>query len=633
MKNLPLNLKYSDSSRNKTGRQILLVEPNYRNKYPPLGLMKLSAYHKQLGDTVIFFKGQYSDYLFNEKLESCLYKIKLQHFELKKLSQLENLVRDYLKYRHQTTLQEVLELVPSGYFHTVKHILLYYATRYSPERKWDRIYVTTLFTFYWKQTIVAIEFAKKIVKSIDGLYIGGVAASLIHEEFAEETGLVVGKNIIVGLLDKQGILDDNDIIIDEITPDYSILETVDYHYPLDTGYLTYMTKGCTRKCQFCAVPKLEPVYKQKISIKKQIKKIAEQHGEHKDLILMDNNVLGSPRFPEIIKEILDMGFTKDAQFVEPNRFLILTNYFLNNDNSYNEYKYLEKLFYFLEDFGYQRIKNDKIREQYYQLLSERELDALATFSKEALLDSKDKINEFIEKYRNKARKLRYVDFNQGLDCRYIDEKKMKLLSKIPIRPMRISFDYLSVKKQFEKAVRLANKYDIRELSNYMLYNYKDKPEELWKRLKICSDLNKELEASIYSFPMKYLPAWGADSRNRSFVGRHWCPKYLRAIQIILNVTKGVVAVTPSFVEKAFGKNVDEYFKILRMPEPYIRYRYHFEETGDTKKWEEQWQNLTSTDLEKAKSRIYEEQFTVSDSDSKALVEFMKHYQFNYKPSN
>jgi hypothetical protein len=632
MKNLPLKLKYSDSSRNKTSRKILLVEPNYRNKYPPLGLMKLSAYHKQLGDTVIFFKGQYSDYFFNEKLESCLSKIKLQRFKLKELSLFENLVRDYLKYRHQTTLQEILELVPSGYLHTVKHILLYYATRYSPEKKWNRVYVTTLFTFYWKQTIAAIEFAKKVVTSIDGLYIGGVAASLIPEEFAEETELVVGKNIIVGLLDKPGILDDNEIIIDEITPDYSILETVDYHYPLDTGYLTYMTKGCTRKCQFCAVPKLEPIYKKKISIKKQIKSIAEEHGEHKDLILMDNNVLGSPKFAEIIQEILDIGFTKDAKFVDPNRFIILTNYLQKGDNPYNERKYLEKTFNFLREFGEKRIRSVKIREQYEQLLHKHELDSLTTITKEALLDSRDKINEFVEKYRNKAKKQRSVDFNQGLDCRYIDEKKMKLLSKIPIRPMRISFDYLSVKKQFEKAVRLANEYGIHKLSNYMLYNYKDKPEELWKRLKICRDLNKELEASIYSFPMKYLPAWGADSKNRSFVGQHWCPKYLRAIQIILNVTKGVVAVTPSFVKKAFGETLDEYFNILMMPEPYIRYRYHFEETGDTDRWLDQWKNLNSKESKKAESLIHEEKFTGNNLNSKVLVEFMKHYQFDYRPS-
>ena len=37
--------------------KILLVEPNYKNKYPPIGLMKISTYFKQKGDFVEFHKG------------------------------------------------------------------------------------------------------------------------------------------------------------------------------------------------------------------------------------------------------------------------------------------------------------------------------------------------------------------------------------------------------------------------------------------------------------------------------------------------------------------------------------------------------------------------------------------------
>lgn len=38
-------------------KQILLVEPKYYTKYPPLGLLKLSAYHKKLGDSIEFVRG------------------------------------------------------------------------------------------------------------------------------------------------------------------------------------------------------------------------------------------------------------------------------------------------------------------------------------------------------------------------------------------------------------------------------------------------------------------------------------------------------------------------------------------------------------------------------------------------
>ena len=42
-------------------RKVLLVEPNYKNKYPPMGLMKLATYYRQSGDDVRFFKGDLRD--------------------------------------------------------------------------------------------------------------------------------------------------------------------------------------------------------------------------------------------------------------------------------------------------------------------------------------------------------------------------------------------------------------------------------------------------------------------------------------------------------------------------------------------------------------------------------------------
>ena len=50
-------------------RNILLVEPNYKNKYPPMGLMKISSYYKQLGDNVTFFKGDLSELVLNDTYE------------------------------------------------------------------------------------------------------------------------------------------------------------------------------------------------------------------------------------------------------------------------------------------------------------------------------------------------------------------------------------------------------------------------------------------------------------------------------------------------------------------------------------------------------------------------------------
>ena len=41
-------------------KNILLIEPDYKNKYPPLGLMKIAQYHGPNGkrDNVKFIKGK-----------------------------------------------------------------------------------------------------------------------------------------------------------------------------------------------------------------------------------------------------------------------------------------------------------------------------------------------------------------------------------------------------------------------------------------------------------------------------------------------------------------------------------------------------------------------------------------------
>ena len=39
-------------------RKVLLIEPNYKNKFPPIGLMKIATYFRLRGDDVVFFKGE-----------------------------------------------------------------------------------------------------------------------------------------------------------------------------------------------------------------------------------------------------------------------------------------------------------------------------------------------------------------------------------------------------------------------------------------------------------------------------------------------------------------------------------------------------------------------------------------------
>ena len=226
---------------------ILLIEPDYKCKQPPLGLMKISFFHK-------------------------------------------NIMHDYVRFTKGR-----LPAALSG-------------------TKWDRVYVTSLFTFEWKATIEAIEYAKTLVDSIDQIVVGGIAATMLPDQIYEETGI----RPVCGLLNEPGKLGlPGDECIDQLTPDYSMLDDVDYVYPFNDAYFLSATKGCGNKCGFCAVQTLEPTFIPYIDIKERIKAIDERFGPKKDLILMDNNVLRSPRFNEIIDDIIAAGFGKGATYKNP----------------------------------------------------------------------------------------------------------------------------------------------------------------------------------------------------------------------------------------------------------------------------------------------------------------------------
>ncbi|MBK7473335.1 MAG: hypothetical protein IPI73_24580 [Betaproteobacteria bacterium] len=79
-------------------KNILLIEPGYPNKYPPLGLMKIAAYHGPYGkrDNVKFIKGDEDRTVFSVN--------------------------------------------------------------------WDRVYITTLFSFEWKEISKAIDFALSVAQ-------------------------------------------------------------------------------------------------------------------------------------------------------------------------------------------------------------------------------------------------------------------------------------------------------------------------------------------------------------------------------------------------------------------------------------------------------------------------------------
>ena len=485
--------------------RVLLVEPNYKNKYPPMGLMKISTYHKRLGDEVQFVK---------------------------------------------------------GFDHSVD------------KKVWDRIYITTLFTFDFDVDVKTINHYKLLVNNIDDLYVGGIMASLMPEKIVEATG-IDRFHILTGLFTDTSVVgDSNDINVDELPLDYDILEQIDYKYPAGDNYFAYTTRGCPNHCSFCAVPILEPHFHVTNSIVDQIRTIDEKYGPKQHLLLLDNNILNTADLKSLVDDLCKAGFGRGAKYVDPGAYNIVIMRYRNGDRA----DFLnKKMATYLDGFK-KRIKSAEMLETFLQIVIGAE-DAVDYA--QYMLDHDKELSPIIEKYRNKAKKARYLDFNQGVDARKINDETMEQLARLAVRPLRIAFDDIHLKDVYCQAVRTAYRHGIKEISNYILFNYKDKPEDLYERLRINIELNKELGIQIFSFPMKYSPISETD---RTYIGINWCKKSVRAISAILQVTKGVVAAGSSFFYKAFGNNLDEYFELLAMPRTLIMFRSYFEENGTTTKW-------------------------------------------------
>ena len=417
--------------------RVLLIEPGYHNKYPPLGLMKLSSYHKDRGDEVLFVKGE-----------------------------------------DRSVLWE----------------------------RWDRAYVTTLFSFEWSSTARAIDFAIQAAgRQPERVFVGGIAASLMRDEFVRESKWS-GVRFIAGLLDRAparslelsvaecefGAEDVTGVPIEERVPDYGILTDSRYVYPVNDAYFGYASRGCVRRCHFCGVPQLEGRQREAPPLANLVEGVTARYGEKKDMILMDNNITASARYKEVMAEIRDLGFEAGATIQRRGR----------------------------------PVK-------------------------------------------------RRVDFNQGVDARILAKTPMYLreMAKLCISPLRIAFDHVGVKKVYGTSVRMAADSGIRSLSNYMLYNFMDTPEDLYSRLALNIALNEELGIRIWSFPMRYQPV---RLKDRSHVGKHWNAYYLRSFQIMLQATRGIVSGNAPFFRRAYGEDQAGFKRLLGYPHGFIFRRDHYE---------------------------------------------------------
>lgn len=630
--------------RVKKRKKVLLIEPNYANKFPPIGLMKLSTYYKNLGNwDVVFYKGDLKTFVIERITEKCVDMFntidKSIDWSLKK-----DKIFEYIKTRKKELISEIgidssdFSILLLGQLSDFKDY--YWKGIWKDNPEWDRVGVTTLFTFYWDITVETINFAKLLVKKQKDLMVGGVLASIQPKELEAATGI----KPYVGILNVPGQLDKGDTqIIDELPLDYSILDEIEYKYPMANAFYGYMSRGCIRHCPFCAVPTLEPVYNPYIELSDRVNKTRADFGDQKDLLLMDNNVLASEHFEEIIQEIKDCGFERGAMFVQPNLLDIAAR---NLREGKNDRAYIRKTQLLISTF-YESLKDQQESYEVYKILDKYHIKKLLTSKKENLLMAYEEIKPYYDKHFKPAPRQRYVDFNQGVDARLFTEEKARLLASIAIRPLRVAFDDIHTLPAYEKAIRWSAQAGIKHFSNYLLYNFRDKPIDLYKRLEINVKMCDELNVNIYSFPMKYHPLRKeADcevdySHNRDYIGKYWNRKYIRAVQAVLNSTKGQIGKGQSFFYEAFGKNEDEYIDLLEMPESFILYRFFFKWLDNINglgpiHWNESWnkckEKLSDEEWEKVLNVIHGNEFSVQtrecfdDADVRLLLSYYKNFR-------
>lgn len=600
-----------------------------------MGLMKLATYFRRCGDDVRFFKGnlkQLAAQILCEEFYAEVSDVRLGRYFPKLVN--------YIKTGKYSHLDEIPNFRDSEYEHIIKN----YRSRFArgDYAEFDVVGITTLFTFYWKQTVSTINQAKAFCKPEGRMLVGGIASSILPDQMYADTGIQPHQ----GLLDKPGDIDaGNPDIIDELPLDYSILEEIDYQYPANNAYFGYMTRGCIRKCAFCAVSRLEPNYKEYIGIKRQLEYVDQHFGTRKDLLLMDNNVFASECFDAIIDEIVDCGFGKGARYTPSNEYEIALK---NIEDEYNLRGYFKKIVSLYDKIATKLVEKG-LSEEAGNFYIERERLGLLypeTVTRSAVLEFDTMAHSYYNEFFKVGRRVRYIDFNQGIDARLVTDEKMVKLAQVNIRPLRIAFDHYEQRDIYVSAVRKAAQYGISDLSNYLLYNFKDKPEDLYLRMRINVDLCEELNVTIYSFPMKYHPIDDPEFYdNRNYIGEHWNRKFIRAIQAVLNSTKGKIGRGIDFFEEAFGCDVEEFYKILWMPETFIIYRRRYdanlrarladrytshseEDCNLANEWWTKFQSLTPKRQEKAKKIIALNKFGEGDfkCTDKAVLEVLEYYK-------
>jgi hypothetical protein len=156
----------------------------------------------------------------------------------------------------------------------------------------DKIEITSLFTYWAPYVKDSVSYYQKMFPKAK-ITVGGIYASLMPDHCLQYTNC---DEVYVGVYKKA----------EKYAPAYDLITNHNPH-PLDYQII-HTSRGCQRKCDFCGTWKIEPEFKSKKTIRKEIQK--------KNIVFYDNNLLMNPNIENILKELVELKKQKKILWCE-----------------------------------------------------------------------------------------------------------------------------------------------------------------------------------------------------------------------------------------------------------------------------------------------------------------------------
>lgn len=384
---------------------------------------------------------------------------------------------------------------------------------FGEDAPWDRIYITSLYTYHWDKILETIEHYKEVVwGDIEKVFVGGIMASLAHKDLAARTGV----NVVKGVLNspKQvGLSGDENI--DLLPPDYSLLDS--RVYAINDTYYAYTSRGCVNRCSWCGVPILEPEFIPYIDIRDTIRKLRMEYGDKPKLKLMDNNVMASPYLEKIVSDLIEMGYGRNSYTGTKPKKQRVVDFNQGLDASFFSEDKMSVLAAL--NIRPMRIAFDRIgeRDEYVRAIEIAAKHGVRAFSNYMLYNFEDTPKDLYERLMTNIR----------LNDKWRAEGKPQ--ASIYSYPMR-----------------------------YAPINNPDSP----------TDIGQEKGMSVQDMAKSASPS--------DYGGECWSERFVRNVEIMKGVAHGSISPTPSLARRTLGETYEEFLANLYMPEELLRNRNRYE---------------------------------------------------------